>query len=177
MLGAVLDVLRETGYERLSIEAVAARARASRQTVHRRWRTKPDLVAAAFAGAASPLPDPPDTGELRGDLLALMEFLVQDLYRLGDVIAGLIGEMRHNPQLAAAVDTHYIVGRRRLALEVFQRAWDRGELAAAADTELLWQVGPATLFFRGLISGEPVDGELARRLVDHVMLPVATARR
>ncbi|GAA2275174.1 TetR/AcrR family transcriptional regulator [Nonomuraea roseoviolacea subsp. roseoviolacea] len=177
LLGAVLEVLRETGYDRLSVDTVAARARASRQTVYRRWRTKADLVVAAFVSAASPLPEVPDMGSLRGDLLWLMEFLVAELEPLGDVIAGLVGEIRHNRELAAAVDRHYVTGRRRLMLEVFQRAWDRGELAAAADTELLWQLGPAALLFRGLISGEPVDGDLARRLVDHVLLPLALARR
>ncbi|MBB6346924.1 TetR-like C-terminal domain-containing protein [Nonomuraea muscovyensis] len=177
LLGAALEVLAESGYERLSADAVAARARAGRQTVHRRWPTKAELAAAAFAAAACAVPEPPDTGGLRADLLAFMEFLVEDLYRLGDALAGLVGEMRHNPQLAAAVDAHYVERRRRLAMEIFQRAWARGELDAAADTELLWQVGPATLVFRGLVSGEPVDGELARRLVDHVMLPLATGRR
>ncbi|MDR8410088.1 TetR/AcrR family transcriptional regulator [Nonomuraea sp. 3-1Str] len=176
LLGAALDVLRETGYDRLSVDVVAARARASRQTVYRRWPSKAELVVAAFVNAASPLPEAPDTGSLRGDLLALMEFLVAELEPLGDVVAGLVGEIRHNTELAAAVDRHYVAGRRRLAMRVFERAWERGELAAAADTELLWQLGPATLFFRGLITGEPVDGDLARRLVDHVILPLARSR-
>src|SRR5688500_9691113 len=116
LLGAALEVLAESGYERLSADAVAARARAGRQTVHRRWPTKAELAAAAFAAAACAVPEPPDTGGLRADLLAFMEFLVEDLYRLGDALAGLVGEMRHNPQLAAAVDAHYVERRRRLAM-------------------------------------------------------------
>ncbi|MER6945215.1 TetR-like C-terminal domain-containing protein [Nonomuraea sp. NPDC000554] len=176
LLNTVLDVLRETGYDRLTVEAVVARVRVGRQTVYRRWPSKAELVVAAFANAATPAPDPPDTGSLRADLLALMDVLLGELARLGDVIARLVGVARHHPELAAAMERHYLAARRRATLEIFQRAWDRGELAAAADTELLWQLGPATLFFRALVSGEPVDGELARRIVDHVVLPLALPR-
>jgi AcrR family transcriptional regulator len=177
LLGVVLDVLRETGYDRLTIDAVAARAKAGKHTVYRRWPSKAELVVAAFVNAVSDMPAVPDTGELRSDLLALMESLVGELARLGDVVAGLVGEILHNADLARAVQQNYIASRRRLTLEVFERAWARGELSRSADTDLLWQVGPAVLFFRALVSGEPVDYELARRLVDHIVLPLALGRR
>ncbi|MEV1242275.1 TetR/AcrR family transcriptional regulator [Nonomuraea sp. NPDC050022] len=177
LLGVVLDVLRETGYDRLTIDAVAARAKAGKHTVYRRWPSKAELVVAAFVNAVSTTPVAPDTGELRADLLGLMESLVGELARLGDIVAGLIGEILHNADLARAVQQNYVATRRRLTLEVFERAWARGELSRSADTDLLWQVGPAVLFFRALVSGEPVDSELARRLVDHVVLPLALNRR
>ncbi|WP_433518553.1 TetR/AcrR family transcriptional regulator [Nonomuraea sp. CA-143628] len=177
LLGVVLDVLRETGYDRLTIDAVAARAKAGKHTVYRRWPSKAELVVAAFVNAVSTTPVAPDTGELRADLLGLMESLVGELARLGDVVAGLVGEILHNADLARAVQQNYVATRRRLTLEVFERAWTRGELSRSADTDLLWQVGPAVLFFRALVSGEPVDSELARRLVDHVVLPLALNRR
>ncbi|MEU7836046.1 MULTISPECIES: TetR/AcrR family transcriptional regulator [unclassified Nonomuraea] len=177
LLGVVLDVLRETGYDRLTIDAVAARAKAGKHTVYRRWPSKAELVVAAFVNAVSTTPVAPDTGELRADLLGLMESLVGELARLSDVVAGLVGEILHNADLARAVQQNYVATRRRLTLEVFERAWTRGELSRSADTDLLWQVGPAVLFFRALVSGEPVDSELARRLVDHVVLPLALNRR
>ncbi|GGO63579.1 TetR-like C-terminal domain-containing protein [Nonomuraea cavernae] len=177
LLSAVLEVLRESGYDRLTVDAVAARARAGRQTVYRRWPTKADLVVAAFVNAVSAPPGIPDTGELRGDLLALMESLLDEVIRLGDVFAGLVGETRHNPELAVAMEQHYVATRRRAVLAVFERAWERGELSGSADTDLLWEVGPATLFFRAVASGETVDSELTRRIVDHIVLPLATAGR
>ncbi|MGP3964287.1 TetR/AcrR family transcriptional regulator [Nonomuraea sp. 3N208] len=173
LLGAVLDVLRETGYDRLTVDAVVARARASKQTVYRRWPSKADLVVAAFAGAVSAGPEPPDTGRLRDDLLALLDGLLQELTELGDVIAGLLGELRRNPALATAMEENFIASRREAVVSVFERARARGELAADADEDLLWQLAPATIFFRALISGQPVDRELARRLVDHVIIPLA----
>src|SRR6476620_12014143 len=154
LLGVVLDVLRETGYDRLTIDAVAARAKAGKHTVYRRWPSKAELVVAAFVNAVSTTPVAPDTGELRADLLGLMESLMGELARLGDVVAGLVGELPHNADLARAVQQNYVATRRRLTLEVFERAWARGELSRSADTDLLWQVGPAVLFFRALVSGE-----------------------
>ncbi|GAA2414086.1 TetR/AcrR family transcriptional regulator [Nonomuraea africana] len=172
LLGAVLEVLRETGYDRLTVDAVVARARASKQTVYRRWPSKAELVVAAFVNAVSGGPAVPDTGSLRGDLLALMDVLLDELDELGDVIAGLLGELRRNAELAAAMEQHYIGARRRSLLAVFERARARGEVSPEADVELLWQAGPAIVFFRALVSGEPVDRALARRIVDRVVLPL-----
>ncbi|WP_283136338.1 TetR/AcrR family transcriptional regulator [Rhizohabitans arisaemae] len=173
LLQATLDVLRETGYDRLTVDAVVARARASKQTVYRRWPSKADLVVAAFTDAVSAVPEPPDTGSLRDDLIALLDDLLRELAHLGDVISGLVGELRRNPDLAAAMGEGYISTRRTMLTTVFERALARGELAADADVDLLWQLGPATIFFRALISGEPVDREVTRRLVDHVIVPLA----
>ncbi|MGH3588436.1 MAG: TetR/AcrR family transcriptional regulator C-terminal ligand-binding domain-containing protein, partial [Pseudonocardia sp.] len=148
LLDAVLDVLRETGYERLTVDAVAARARASKRTVYRRWPSKAELVVAAFANAVLDAPEPPDTGSLREDLLALFDSLRRELDGLADVIAGLVGELRHNPDLASAMRTGYLDARVRSVHIVFDRARARAELSPDADVELIWPLVPATLFFR-----------------------------
>jgi AcrR family transcriptional regulator len=173
LLRATLEVLRQTGYDRLTVDAVVARARASKQTIYRRWPSKADLVVAAFASAVAGLPAPQDTGSLRNDLLALLDSLLDELADLGDVIAGLVGELRRNPELATAMHRGYINQRRQAAQDVFARARARGELTTGVDLDLLWQLAPATLFFRVLVAGQPVDRQLARRLVDEVVLPLA----
>jgi AcrR family transcriptional regulator len=173
LLAATLDVLRETGYDRLTIDAVVARAHASKRTVYRRWPSKAELVVAAFVNAVSDIPAVPDTGSLREDLIILFDDLLRELSDLGDVISSLVGELRRNPDLAAVMEESYLASRRRSVLDVFERAAAAGRLAAGADIELLWQLVPATVFFRAMISGEPVDRDLIRRLVDQVILPLA----
>lgn len=173
LLGAVLDVLRETGYAGLTVDAVVKRAHASKQTVYRRWPSKPDLVAAAFVSAATIAAQPPDTGNLRDDLLALLDSLVHELSELGDVIADLIGELRRDSSLATVLRTNYIDVRARSIQEVFARAGARGELADEVDVDLLWQLAPSTIFFRALLSDEPFDRTVVQRLVDQVILPLA----
>lgn len=101
---------------------------------------------AAFAGAVVDLPAPQDTGSLRDDLLALLDSLLNELAELGDIIAGLLAELRRNPELATAMHRGYINTRRQAALDVFTRARARGELTSDVDLGLLWQLAPATLF-------------------------------
>lgn len=173
LLGAVLDVLRETGYDRLTIDAVVARARASKQTVYRRWPSKADLVVAAFHNALTDVPELQDTGCLREDLLVLLDVLCRELADLSDIIAGLLSEMRRNPELAAAMRNGYFEARVRFIHDLFDRARARGEVADDVDLELLRQLAPAMIFFRVLLARQSVDRDLIRRLVDHVVIPLA----
>jgi AcrR family transcriptional regulator len=71
LLAVTLRLLQEHGYERVTVDAVAATARASKATVYRRWPSKAELVLAAFIEGIRQVAVPPDTGTLRGDLLQL----------------------------------------------------------------------------------------------------------
>ncbi|MDT0441393.1 TetR/AcrR family transcriptional regulator [Streptomyces johnsoniae] len=175
LLNITLDVLRENGYERLTIDEVVGRARASKTTVYRRWPSKSALVVAALVNAISDLPASHDTGSLRGDLLAYFHDLIDEMERLADVMAGLVGELRRNSELAAAMRKGYIDARRRPVIDAFVRARDRGEMASTADVDLLWQIAPAVIFFRWLLTGVPVAREETHRLVHDVVLPLALA--
>jgi AcrR family transcriptional regulator len=175
LLGAVLEVLRDAGYHGLTVDAVAARAHASKQTIYRRWPSKADLVVAAFASAVARPPTPADAGSFRDDLVGVLESLVSELADLGDMIASLIGELRRNPELATAMRNGYLNGRSQAAVDVFVRARARGEIASDVDINLLWQVAPSMIFFRMLIAGEPVDREFTERLVDNVVVPLCRA--
>ena len=67
---ATLALLAEVGYDRMSMDAVAARAKASKATIYRRWPGKQELVLDAVRSRAPGMAVPEDTGSLRGDLLA-----------------------------------------------------------------------------------------------------------
>ena len=76
ILEAALDVLAETGFERMTIDEVATRARAGKATLYRRWPSKSELVIDAVACMKRGAYDPsslPDTGTLRGDLVAMIK--------------------------------------------------------------------------------------------------------
>src|SRR5690349_8415936 len=71
ILDATVDLLMEVGYDRLTMDAVAREARASKATLYRRWETKASLVVEALArGKTAPHVEEHDTGSLREDLLA-----------------------------------------------------------------------------------------------------------
>src|SRR3954463_10749511 len=67
---ATLEVLAEVGYDRLTMDAVAARAKASKATLYRRWTNKVSLVIEALQHSKGPT-ELPDTGSLRGDLMGV----------------------------------------------------------------------------------------------------------
>jgi AcrR family transcriptional regulator len=174
LLAATIDVLRETGYDRLTIDAVVARARASKTTVYRRWPNKAALVVAAFTHAIQNIPVPPETGLLRDDLVVILDGLMTELHELGDVVTGLIGELRRSPELADAMRSGFIAARRDLIMGVFDQARQRGELADDVNLDTIWYLGPALVFFRTVLLGEPVDHAFAQHVVDDLVLPLLT---
>ena len=98
---AVFDLLCEVGYDRMSMDAVAARARASKATIYRAWPNKPDLVTEALAYRFGDAPVVPDTGSLRGDLIAHMTGACQVANSPdGSVITGLLTAATRNAELA-----------------------------------------------------------------------------
>ncbi|MGH3850145.1 MAG: TetR/AcrR family transcriptional regulator, partial [Pseudonocardiaceae bacterium] len=73
ILDTALDLVTEFGYERMTMDVLAARARASKATIYRRWPGKAQVIAEAVRRRACPaMAEPPDTGTLRGDLLAAL---------------------------------------------------------------------------------------------------------
>ena len=172
LLSAALAEIRENGFEGMTIDAVAARARASKTTYYRRWPTKAELTVAAFTAAVD-VPDAAgDTGSLRGDLLLILNALIRELEQLGDVIAGLVGVLQRHPELENVLRREYIDGRRSNIIGAFERAKESGEMRSGVSIDLIWQVAPAIIFFRVLMAGDPIDTRTVERLVDEVVLPL-----
>jgi AcrR family transcriptional regulator len=104
ILDAALDILAEEGYERMTIDMVAARAKAGKATLYRRWPSKTELVIDAVAcmkNSSIDYANLPDTGTLRGDLVALIKPVsINDNEKKLRVMAGLVSLIARNPELA-----------------------------------------------------------------------------
>ncbi len=175
ILDATLEVLAETGYDGMTIDMVAARAKAGKATVYRRWASKDELVIDAVACMKSSDIDfdkLPDTGTLRGDLVAMIKpHSIEDGAKKLKVMAGLMSLMTRRPDLADAARAA-VIGPRVKANTVFlTRAIERGEIPAKVDVELLSQVGGAMATHRTLMLGLPVDREFVLSVIDEVILP------
>lgn len=95
-------MLAETGYQGLRYDGVAARARAGKMTLYRYWPTKAELVTTAVAARPPEQVPVPDTGTLRGDLLAYFGAVAERVSgQEGAVLAGLFVVMRNDPDLAS----------------------------------------------------------------------------
>jgi AcrR family transcriptional regulator len=174
LLAITLDVLRERGFDRLTVDEVAARAHASKATVYRRWPSKADLVLAAFSHGVREVAKPPDTGSLRGDLLAIGELVIEQTRLLGTAITGILPELQRQEQLRVYFEHEFIHERRALILGVLEAAAARGEIRAAAINAEIWDVLPGYLVFRGLMPSRPATEQTLRALVDEVLLPSLT---
>lgn len=168
---SAVALLAEVGYERMTVDAVAAHAHASKATIYRRWPGKPQLVVDAMrrrGGSGAPV----DTGTLRGDLLELMRQAAIAGSEDVDLLSGLISAMRADEELAEQVRTSVIEGKRCSTRDIVQRAIDRGELRPDVDPDLVHEVAPALVFFRVLVCGEPADEAFCAHVVDDVVLPL-----
>ncbi len=176
ILDATLALLVDVGYDQLSVEAVAARARVGKATIYRRYPNKAALVVAAVdqRAAWAPPTAPPD--DLRDALMATVGSLArgiseQDLALLGTLFVG----MRNDPALATAM-------RRVLARD--QAAMTEGFLGRGADVgdggghrkpqaaELVSEVATAVIVHRVVIVGQACDEPFLEHLVDDILVPL-----
>ncbi|WP_445337979.1 TetR/AcrR family transcriptional regulator [Clavibacter sp. CFBP 8614] len=181
ILAAALDLVAERDYERMTLDEVAARTGRAKTTIYRRWATKEDLVLAALR-AAGPPPEAallPDTGSLRGDLLAVIDspWLGGSARRLA-VFAGLAPALRGSARMAAAIRAEVTDPYADAYRRILRRAVDRGEVPseASARVDLLAEVIPAMSTHRLAAGGEAVRRELFVRVVDDVVLPALRLR-
>ncbi len=180
ILEAALDVLAETGYDGMTIDMVAARAKAGKATVYRRWSSKAELVLEAVAcmkAGEADLNSLPDTGTLRGDLVAMVKSpTIRDSQRKLRVMAGIASMVARSPELAAAAREALVEPRAVINRIFFRRAIERGEIPADVDVDALCLIGPALVTYRTLMLGIPVDREFVISTIDGVILPAAGVR-
>lgn len=174
ILEATIDILADTSFDGMTMDMVAARAKAGKATVYRRWSSKAELVRDALAWMNRnhlELESLPDTGTLREDLLVLLKpQSIAEEERKFRVLAGL-GSFLQHPEFAeagtAGIFEPWVVVNR----ELMNRAVVRGEIPAHADIEMACQVITSMASFRGLIQRKPFDKPFFTALIDGILLP------
>jgi AcrR family transcriptional regulator len=174
LLAVTLQLLQEHGYDRLTVDAVANVARASKATVYRRWPSKAELVLAAFIEGIRQVAVPPETGTLRGDLLRLGELICEQAGRHASTMRAVLVEMSRNPALKDVMQHQFLDQRKELIQHVLQQAVDRGEIEGAAINDELWDLLPGYLVFRSVIASRPPTRHTVQALVDEVVIPGLT---
>jgi AcrR family transcriptional regulator len=170
---ATLALLLEVGYDRMSMDAIAARAHASKATIYRRWPGKQELVLDAVKARGVGLMVAEDTGSLRGDLVATYRSAVHGAAADdADLIAGVLRAMRTAPELADCVRSQVIESKCDVSRIIVARAVARGELPAETDPLILHEVASALWFHRVLVVGGPVDDAFIAHVVDDVLIPL-----
>jgi AcrR family transcriptional regulator len=166
ILKATSELLVETGYGGMSVEAVAARAQVGKATIYRRWASKKALVAEVLRQLSDDV-RMPDTGNTREDLIALLlDFRrVTSASYIGPMTGRVISAAISNPEFMPIYWENTILPRRKAVTEILRRGQARGELRSDLDLDLVLDILPGAAIYRALISkhglehAQPVDPE------------------
>ena len=176
ILAATRELLAERGVEHLTVERVAARAGVAKTTIYRRWRSKDELALAVLLDMVEQIVEVPDLGDVRRELIAFVDGAVMILGStlMGRVMQGIVSELAANPGLAAAFRERVVSLRVAEVRRLVERGIARGDLRPDADYELAHELLFGPVYYRLLLSGEPLSEDLAERVVDAVLPAFAT---
>lgn len=175
ILDAAIDVLIETGYDRLTMDAVASAAKASKATLYRRWNGKADLVLSALVSMKEQH-ELPDTGSLRGDLLGTycrMEGVTDA--RQTALLGSVATAIGRDAEFAEQFRQQFIGPKVKRNAVIFDRAVARGEISPDVDLDILSPALPAIVLHRLFLLGQAPTPEFVTRVIDQIILPAATA--
>ena len=179
ILDAAWEQLIAEGYEHFTIDTVAARARTSKPVLYRRWKTRDDLLRATVRhrGAAN-APSIPDTGTLRGDLLALLANANSTTRNpVAALVSSMLGSYYNQTGPTPAELREAFLSQRGSAVEqVVNRAVERGEVDPARLTPRIIAL-PFDLFRNEMMMTlKPVPDHVLRQIVDDIFIPLVTTQ-
>jgi AcrR family transcriptional regulator len=188
VLAATAVELARSGYGKLGMDEIAAKAGVAKTTIYRRWPTKAGLVTAAVR-ALHGLPAPEggapaddaavaagiDTGAVRSDLLGLLRAQVAyTATPVGMGIVRMINAELNDPEVEA-IARDLRAERRAPMIAAVERGVARGELVATTDAALVVEVLAGTVFGRLCRLREPIDDAFLEAIVDLVLKGVCRA--
>jgi AcrR family transcriptional regulator len=184
IIDATLELLAEEGFQRLSIEAVAARAGVGKTTIYRRWTAKEELVMEAIRHVQIDVPVI-DTGNFRNDLAALLKTVYQGFMAhpspfLEKLVLKFIGEYQTHPEIFQGAITQLILPRFQRFFHIVEQAQARGEIRGDIGPELVLDLVAGSLYFHWVMmrylmptsSPSPVDW--IEQVIDAIMQGIGT---
>jgi AcrR family transcriptional regulator len=174
LLDAAWAELHAVGYARVTMEAIALRAGTSRAVLYRRWRTRHELVLAALRRNQPMLSgEVPNTGSLRGDVLALLHQISAHLFDIGiDTLRGLLGDFFSDGQTFAELQASALEIGSNVMHTIVERAADRGELRRNIPSRVVTL--PTDLFRHELfVTRAPPSERVITEIVDELFVPLA----
>jgi AcrR family transcriptional regulator len=170
---AVVELLREVGYEALTMDAIAARTHSSKATLYRQWRGKPELVIAALKGHKPVGPEEIDTGTLAGDLREVVRQMASRGEQDTGVMRALVHAIEQDADLARVFHESLVRPEVEALQHMLDRAVARGELDQNVPArQFLPHLMVGALLTRPLVENRHADRAYLRRYVDAVVLPV-----
>ncbi|MGA2827239.1 MAG: TetR/AcrR family transcriptional regulator [Streptosporangiaceae bacterium] len=166
ILAAALELTAEAGYARLTIDGIAARSGAGKQTIYRWWPSKDDVLLEAGAGQADLHVPIPDEGSYRADLRAFLtaSFALGRRRQLTDVLRALMARAQIDDAFGQRFRTAFLQRRRDALAVILDRAQARGELPAGVPAGTIADIVFGVIWYRLLATGQALDNKLADEL-------------
>lgn len=177
IMDAIVELLIERGYREVTIEGVAARAGVAKTTIYRRWPSKADMVVEAVCCAGKDCPVEAACDGFEPVVCGLERMLsALSCSQVAKIVSGLAVEMPHNAELAETVRERLVKPNRAAMCALLRQGVASGELRADLDPEFVADLLVGPLFFRMLISGEPLSPELPGRTVSELLRGIGAER-
>jgi len=178
ILAAALELTAEAGYARLTIDGIAARSGAGKQTIYRWWPSKDDVLLEALAAKADLHVPIPDEGSYRADLRAFLtaSFALGRQRQLTDVLRALMARAQIDDAFGQRFRTAFLQRRRDALAVILGRAQARGELPAGVSADTITDIVFGVLWYRMLATGQALDSKLADELTTALAGPPPGSR-
>jgi AcrR family transcriptional regulator len=173
---AALTLLAQIGYDRLTVDKIAASAGAGKATIYRRWSGKAELVVDALMSQKEEFVVA-DTGNLRGDLtaLALQASAAKEHPLDSQVMIGLVSALPRDPELRDVFYERLVNPHLATLKMIFERAVTRGEIAPVKNLDTVVSILPALVLHRVIVMGTVPDEQFFVSIIDQVILPLVQA--
>ncbi len=177
ILAAALELTAEAGYARLTIDGIAARSGAGKQTIYRWWPSKDDVLLEAGAAKADLHVPIPDEGSYRADLRAFLtaSFALGRQRQLTDVLRALMARAQIDDAFGQRFRTAFLQRRRDALAVILDRAQARGELPAGVSADTITDIVFGVIWYRMLATGQALDSKLAGELTTALAGPPSGA--
>ncbi|NGX09636.1 TetR/AcrR family transcriptional regulator C-terminal ligand-binding domain-containing protein [Mycobacteroides franklinii] len=175
VLQAALEAMAERGPGGFTISEIAKRAGVHATSIQRRWGTIENVMLDALLSRSQELLPVPDTGALRGDLIAFARLIAAYLASpLGLALSRAMAVAEDDAELAEGRASFWRV-RYDAVRVMFDRAVQRGELVPGVDPEVVLELCVAPLHFRALLVRRPIEDAVLEQMVDTLLRGVAAS--
>lgn len=169
---AALEILADVGYDRITVESIAARAHVSKATIYRRFKNKQEILMSAMREHAACTLPLIDKGNLRDDLIALISEHVKLLKGPeGELTMSLLAIAHRDPELGKLLNQKSPIDADNESAALFARAIARGDISKKANISFLSEVVPSIITTRIFITHQPVNQKFIEQLVDDLLIP------
>jgi AcrR family transcriptional regulator len=170
IIRATLSLVRRMRYSNITIESIAADAGVGKATVYRWWPSKGAVVAEAISSTLI-VDDPPETGDLRADLIAAVEVTSANYANSpgADLLHALASDIVDDPALLESFLDDFVLPRRAIVAKLLNRGIEEGRLPSDCDVEVVMDMWAGATFYGSLFRKGTQPDDLATKLVDMVL--------